>query len=249
MATIHALSGGGALIDVDIVGAILASDLVGGVSLLALLIISVQATVVVVRKHRALNLARYQNAAFLRACESDGLLETGYAEACRFLESPLARLYSTVYSKVFELHWFRDFDDLEIDQHLAIAQQWIQRSIDKAVLEEIARLEKNMIMLGTVSTICPFIGLFGTVWGVLAAFQNIAAGGLADLTMLAPGISTALTTTIGGLIPAIPSVVAYNSFQTQINHLVTEMESYGLDLQAHFQSEIVRRKGMRAGGA
>ena len=89
-----------------------------------------------------------------------------------------------------------------------------------------------MMFLATTAAVCPFIGLFGTVWGIMDSFSAIGSYGSADLQVVAPGISAALTTTAAGLAAAIPAVVAYNYLQTRIRWLVARMEDFGLEFLA-----------------
>ena len=87
-----------------------------------------------------------------------------------------------------------------------------QRAMDRSANEESAALERHVGFLGTTGSVAPFIGLMGTVWGIMSAFVNIGAQGSASLVVVAPGIAEALITTIAGLAAAIPAVVAYNHF-------------------------------------
>lgn len=231
---------GAAFLSVDLVSAIFASDALGLGCLLLLSLISMGAVALIVRKWRELNRVTLQNRGFRRACERDGRLDAAYLEADQYKFSTLGRLFHSAYFEAFDQNWFREFPNLSLDQRLAIGKQALDRALERSITDEVNRLEGSMIGLGTVATVCPFIGLFGTVWGVLAAFQGLAAGGAADITMLAPGISTALTTTIAGLFPAILAVIAYNHFQSRIQNIAAEMDAYALDLHAIFARQIIR---------
>lgn len=92
----------------------------------------------------------------------------------------------------------------------AAAYDLAQRAMDRAANDEVAGLEKNTGFLATTGSVAPFIGLMGTVWGVMASFVNIGAQGSATLVVVAPGIAEALIATVAGLAAAIPSVMAYN---------------------------------------
>jgi len=108
----------------------------------------------------------------------------------------------------------------------------LQRGLHRAARNERARLQRMMMFLATTAAVCPFIGLFGTVWGIMDAFSAIGAYGSADLSIVAPGISAALTTTAAGLAAAIPAVVAYNYLQTRIRWLWARMEDFSLEFLA-----------------
>ncbi|MGZ3688950.1 MAG: MotA/TolQ/ExbB proton channel family protein, partial [Bdellovibrionota bacterium] len=93
----------------------------------------------------------------------------------------------------------------------------------------IASLERNVGWLATTASAAPFVGLFGTVWGIMNSFQNIGATGAASLAVVAPGISEALITTATGIGAAIPAVVAYNFFAGQIKRIAVDMDTFSHD--------------------
>ncbi len=106
----------------------------------------------------------------------------------------------------------------------------LERAMRKAAHGERRSLERGMLFLATTSSVSPFIGLFGTVWGIMNSFMNIAQFGNANLAIVAPGISEALITTAAGLAAAIPAVVAYNHLLARIKKLTGDMEDFGLEL-------------------
>ncbi len=105
----------------------------------------------------------------------------------------------------------------------------ISRTLRHASMKEVAQQERNLIFLATTGNVTPFIGLFGTVWGIMDAFASIGQAGSANLGAVAPGISEALITTAAGLGAAIPAVIAYNYFLNRIRRQSTEMELFGLE--------------------
>ncbi len=98
-----------------------------------------------------------------------------------------------------------------------------------ASAEQVRRLERNMPWLATTGSVTPFIGLFGTVWGVMDAFSGLGEAGSASLRVVAPGIAEALITTAAGLFAAIPAVIAYNQFVSQIRGLATRMDNFTME--------------------
>lgn len=102
----------------------------------------------------------------------------------------------------------------------------IRRSLDAALSREIERMARHLAFLATVGSTSPFIGLFGTVWGIMNAFQNIALTKNTSLAAVAPGIAEALVTTAFGLLAAIPAVVAYNKFTSDLKRMVANMEQF-----------------------
>lgn len=104
------------------------------------------------------------------------------------------------------------------------------RAMRRAAATEISRMERFLPFLATTASAAPFIGLFGTVWGVMAAFHGIGQQGSASLAVVAPGISEALIATAAGLGAAIPAVMGYNYYVNRVKHWATEMESFSLDM-------------------
>jgi len=102
----------------------------------------------------------------------------------------------------------------------------IHRALDAALSRELERLSRHLSFLATVGSTAPFIGLFGTVWGILTAFQGIAVSQNTSLTAVAPGIAEALVATAFGLAAAIPAVVAYNKFTTDLKRQAANMEQF-----------------------
>ena len=114
----------------------------------------------------------------------------------------------------------------------------INRAMRRATTSEIGRLERYLPFLATTASASPFIGLFGTVWGVMAAFQNIGSQGSASLAVVAPGISEALIATAAGLAAAIPAVIAYNYFVNQVKHWAAEMDNFSIELLNHLERPL-----------
>jgi biopolymer transport protein TolQ len=108
-------------------------------------------------------------------------------------------------------------------------------SMQLASSEQVHRLERWMPWLATTGSVTPFIGLFGTVWGVMDAFAGLGEAGAASLRAVAPGMADALIATAAGLFAAIPAVIAYNQFLSQIRQLATQMDNFTLELTAHLE--------------
>ena len=116
----------------------------------------------------------------------------------------------------------------------------VERALRRAANHEISNLERLTTFLATTASATPFIGLFGTVWGIMNSFRNIGSQGAAGLAVVAPGISEALIATALGLAAAIPAVIAYNHFQSQIKVLSDDIENFTADflnlVGRHFMS-------------
>jgi biopolymer transport protein TolQ len=105
-----------------------------------------------------------------------------------------------------------------------------------AAAEEVRRLERRMPWLATCGSVTPFIGLFGTVWGVMDAFAGLGAVGAASLRAVAPGIADALITTAAGLFTAIPAVIAYNHYLHGIRDMATRMDNFAMEVVAQIET-------------
>jgi biopolymer transport protein TolQ len=105
-----------------------------------------------------------------------------------------------------------------------------------AAAEEVRRIERWMPWLATTGSVTPFIGLFGTVWGVMDAFAGLGSVGTASLRAVAPGIAEALVTTAAGLFTAIPAVIAYNHYLHRIRQLATRMDNFAMEVAAQIET-------------
>jgi biopolymer transport protein TolQ len=105
----------------------------------------------------------------------------------------------------------------------------VERALQRASVVEMGRMENYLGILATIAAVSPFVGLFGTVWGIIDAFHGIATAGNASLATVAPGISEALVATALGLVAAIPALMAYNFFQGQLKHWQTELDDFSLE--------------------
>jgi biopolymer transport protein TolQ len=152
------------------------------------------------------------------------------AQLDRFSNSPLTVLFNEGYGELKKL-----MDKGEEKQDPTVVStdlggiENIARALRRATTSEITRLEKYTTFLATTGSTAPFIGLFGTVWGIMTAFKGIGETGSASLAVVAPGIAEALIATAIGLVAAIPAVMGYNHFQHRIRVLIGEMDSFSTE--------------------
>jgi biopolymer transport protein TolQ len=118
----------------------------------------------------------------------------------------------------------------------------VERSLRKASIDQTNKMEKALSFLATTGNTTPFIGLFGTVWGIMEAFRGIGIKGSASLAVVAPGISEALIATAVGLGAAIPAVIAYNTFTSKVTFLRSEMETFSSDFLSLVDRQVVKKK-------
>jgi biopolymer transport protein TolQ len=203
---------------------ILEAGLVVQLVILILILFSVFSWAIIFFKRKTIKLASSQSRKFLKVFhQSKNLQEVN--EACRrYRSSPLARLFSSGFK---ELSY-----QTKSNPNPALTPgklESVNRALLKASNDEIARLERMMSFLATTGSVTPFIGLFGTVWGIMDAFHRIGIVRSASLVTVAPGIAEALIATAAGLFAAIPAVVAYNHFLHRVKDLITEMEDFSLE--------------------
>ena len=192
--------------------------------LLILLFFSVYSWTIIFFKRNTLKLAAAQSKIFLTLFrKSRNLMEVNEA-AQKYKNSPLAWLFQSGFKELAYLKKSHSNPGLT-----PANMESINRALVKAANREIARLEKKMNFLATTGGVTPFIGLFGTVWGIMDAFQQIGIARTAALNAVAPGIAEALIATAMGLFAAIPAVIAYNYYLHSIKEQVVEMEDFTIE--------------------
>jgi len=120
-------------------------------------------------------------------------------------------------------------------------QMRIEKVMDVTIMREIERLERRLLVLATVGSASPFIGLFGTVWGIMTSFQSIAASKNTSLAVVAPGIAEALFATAIGLVAAIPATIFYNKFSSEVNKQAQRLEGFADEFAAILSRQIDER--------
>jgi biopolymer transport protein TolQ len=120
-------------------------------------------------------------------------------------------------------------------------QMRIEKVMDVTISREIERLERRLLVLATVGSAGPFIGLFGTVWGIMTSFQSIAASKNTSLAVVAPGIAEALFATAIGLVAAIPATIFYNKFSSEVNKQAQRLEGFADEFSAILSRQIDER--------
>ena len=179
--------------------------------------------------------------------ESKGLKKVHMA--CKDLAfSPIARLFRAGYSELARMQQIQT--SLNADgggpgsDKSSLSQKnlmdHLERSLRRAEIDQVNRMEKALGFLATTGNTAPFIGLFGTVWGIMDSFRGIGLKGAANLAVVAPGISEALIATATGLAAAIPAVVAFNHFTQKISALRAEMDIFKADFMSMIQRQLFK---------
>jgi biopolymer transport protein TolQ len=162
----------------------------------------------------------------------------------RFPNSPLSLMFNEGYTelkKLMETGEQQQVDDPSVISTDVGGIDNISRALRRATTSEITRLEKYTTFLATTGSTAPFIGLFGTVWGIMTAFKGIGETGSASLAVVAPGIAEALIATAIGLVAAIPAVMGYNHFQNKIRVVVAQMDNFSSEFLNIVQRSFARK--------
>ncbi len=197
--------------------------------LLLLFTASVGSWAVILMKRQLLKQAANQNEQFLNGFWGGWNISEAFSRASDYPLSPVARSFQAAIREL------RKLGDSEAQEGLR--GDIVIRALRKAQSNELATLEYSTAWLATTASTAPFIGLFGTVWGIMNSFQSIGASGSANLAAVAPGISEALIATAVGLAAAIPAGVGYNFLQGKIRGQSIALDSFHQDLLNLLQRE------------
>ncbi len=208
--------------------------------LIILLLFSIGSWAVIIYKLLQFRKAFIKTNSFINMFWESKKLDEIYENSIRYIESPVARVFRAGYVEMIKVKKKLERQEAEsgsMGDELS-GMDNITRAMKRSHTAEITRLESLVPFLATTGSTTPFIGLFGTVWGIMVAFQDIGKMGSANLATVAPGISEALIATATGLAAAIPAVIAYNYFNSKIKVLDAEMESFTSDflniIKRHF---------------
>lgn len=207
--------------NLSFINLVLSASLIVQVVILLLVAASVSSWAIILRKRRVLQNAIIGSDAFESSFWSGGDLTTIYKEITR------QRVAPTDMAGVFEAG-FRSFRRLSEQPGLSSGQvvEGAQRAMRVAQMREMDRLEHNLATLATIGSTSPYVGLFGTVWGIMNSFSALANVQSATLAMVAPGIAEALIATAMGLFAAIPAVIAYNRYADQVGRLEVRYDAF-----------------------
>jgi biopolymer transport protein TolQ len=198
---------------------------VARIVLLLLFTFSILSWAIIIRKFRVFRKAKMESLEFLKVFRQSKKLSEIRAFCRSLKESPLAEVFQSGYR--------------EVESQAATAEAGakpriksldaVRRALQIGSSTELTRLEQWLVWLATTAGVTPFVGLFGTVWGIIDAFHGLATGSGATLQSVAPGIAEALITTAAGLFAAIPAVIFYNVFLQRIKEFATQMDDFSLE--------------------
>jgi len=191
---------------------------------------SVFSWTVIFSKWTTLRSTRETNQRFLRAFRKANGIEAVVVATEQFRPSPLVGVFDFGYEEM----------ERQVKTRGRITSRTaVERALQLGVSEEVTKLERNMPWLATTASVTPFIGLFGTVWGIIRAFNDLTTQGSTSLRAVGPGIAGALVATAFGLFAAIPAAIFYNQFSAAIRSMGTRMDDFSLE----FMNMAERRFG------
>ena len=217
------------------------AGLVAKCVLTALLLVSIYCWGIIFSKWALLKRARAQNNQFLDIFWHSKTIDEIMDKTEKFAASPVATVFRSGVKELKKLS-SDELQDVGVEK-----VDNIQRALFRASNSELQILERNVGWLATTASAAPFVGLFGTVWGIMNSFQSIGASGSANLAVVAPGISEALITTAMGIGAAIPAVIAYNHFAGQIRRVAVDIESFSQDFMNIIQRSVLAGAAGRKG--
>ncbi len=206
---------------------ILHASIVVQIVLGLLMLLSLMSWAVIFNKWRLYRKSRHKSDEFASAFWSGKDMDSVLAAIPqRYPDSPLPNIFQAGYREFIRHRQHETRAQAPNKVTASSKLDGIRRALDAALSRELERLSRHLAFLATVGSTSPFIGLFGTVWGIMNAFQNIALTRNTSLAAVAPGIAEALVATAFGLVAAIPAVVAYNKFTADLKRMAATMEQF-----------------------
>ena len=211
--------------------------------MLLLLIFSLVSWSIIIMKHLLYKKARVETEFFIDTFWKSKNLADAYKTAKELPSSPEASIFILGFNELQKLgrsKIVKQGAEETLETRLA-GMDNLKRALRKAEVKQVISLGKYLSFLATTGSATPFIGLFGTVWGIMTAFQDIGMRGSASLAVVAPGISEALVATAAGLAVAIPAVIFYNYFSNVLAELENDMQSFSADFMNLVERDLISR--------
>ncbi len=218
-------------------GLFLQADVVVKLVMLILLLASVWVWAIIIEKSISIRRVNREANVFEDQFWSGGSLDELYDREGADPTNPIAAVFGAAMSE-----WKRTVRISGVDIGLTAVKERIDRAMNVTIMREMDRLERFMIFLASVGSTAPFVGLFGTVWGIMHSFSAIAAMHNTDLAVVAPGIAEALFATAIGLVAAIPAVLAYNKLSNDLGRFAGRLEGFGSEFSAILSRQTEERK-------
>ena len=206
--------------------------------LLLLIVFSIVSWAIIFLKFKLFNGIERHQASFVKSFAEGKSLSVLFDEAEKSERTPLTEVFRTGYQELTRIQRGRGPEAAPAGRVGPFPMDNIERAMRKAANEEVALMETYLPFLATTGSATPFIGLFGTVWGIMNAFSGIAASGSATLATVAPGIAEALIATAAGLVAAIPSVMPYNYFVNRVRTIAMRIDSFTIEFVNFLERNI-----------
>ena len=216
-------------VNTNSVDAIVQASPVVQMTLLILITMSVFCWAIGYSKYQVFKKMRQSDELFVNKFWKVSSLDGLYEDIDQYKDSSVARVFKAVYLEMKKISESPLLTKTEGDKPVLTGLDNIERILNKATENEISKLESRLTVLATTGSTGPFIGLFGTVWGIMGSFHKIGMTGSASLAVVAPGISEALISTAIGLAAAIPAVVLYNNFISKIRKQELILNNFNAD--------------------
>ena len=224
---VDAVNLGAAAGDLSLWGLFVQADIIVKIVMLGLLAASVWVWAIVFEKFSSLRRANKDADGFEDRFWSGGSLDELFEEEGQKPDHPMAAVFGAAMSE-----WRRSLRGGATTPAHSGVRDRVDRAINVTIQREMDRLERWMVFLASVGSTAPFVGLFGTVWGIMHSFSAIAAMHNTNLAVVAPGIAEALFATAIGLVAAIPAVLAYNKISTDLGRYASRLEGFGAEFGA-----------------
>ena len=213
----------------EIIYSILHANILVQITFVILIFMSVFSWGIILTKRKMFQKIEIYNAPFQDIFQKANNLQSIYEISLKYSKSSLANIFKTGYKEIQKISKSKLAESEAVPEGLLSGLDNLERSLRKAVMNEISAMEEKLSFLATTGTVSPFIGLFGTVFGIMDAFQKIGKMGSASLAVVAPGISEALIATGIGLFAAIPASVFYNHYVTKIKKMELMFSNFTTD--------------------
>jgi biopolymer transport protein TolQ len=220
--------------------------------LLLLFLFSITSWAIIFMKFRLLGRARSETEDFEELFTETPELKKIYVACEDLAYSPVAKLFRAGYAEFSRIRRIqsttnpentsKDLSGTKIMRSQRPMMDNLERSLRRSTIDQMNRLERAVGFLATTGNTAPFIGLFGTVWGIMESFRGIGLKGSANLAVVAPGISEALIATAAGLAAAIPAVVAFNYFTNKFTAIRAEMDIFSSDFLSMFERQFFKKQ-------
>ena len=215
---------------------IMESSVFAKIILLVLIAFSVISWAIMIYKYFEYRRVIATSETFLKEFRRRRSLEKSFGVLSRMKTTPFAAIFGAAFVELESLvKSGSEGGQVTIDDE---ALDHIAEAIDRTGTSEVSRLEKNVVFLATTANASPFLGLLGTVWGIMESFAQIGVMGTATLAVVAPGIAEALIATVAGLAAAIPAVIAYNYFTNKLRFITSQIDNFKSELFSAIKKEL-----------